>query len=555
MFADQCIVDGILSSDPKENPYLWNANHIYVPYCSSDSWTGAAKARAGKSSFAFHGSLIVRRVVESLFDDLHRDASLYDAKFVLLAGDSAGASGVIMNLDRINAYIERKTARDTSARVHQSAPVVLRGLADSGWFLDNEPFNYMPMQPIQFDAESAIATETSSASALDCDRAQCSPLQSIRQAMRHWDGQVPEACRLQYAQEPWRCYFGYRAYSTLRTPLFVVQWLYDEAQLLVDNIARPETSDEWDYVNKVARDMRSSLDNVSALFAPSCFAHSLVVHKNWNEININGFKLPHVLNSWEEQSLLEPMAQPRQDAIIAGDSDTMIAAAAPAMAAAPPSLGELRYLTHKPTVSISSSATSQSTRRSRKRKRNNQMNTQRARTHRTRASYESTSVASASNEAQSLQQTQNDRQSRSTLVDDVSAMPPSNSMPDTIDGGRIDGFVLTPSSHYTTQQQQRLYPAHVYQHPSSIRHNTATAIPLARVDDMQFAADAVPVATASATATASAALLQSASLSSNRFSNVDERFRLIDACAWPQCNRDCPSLEIEFGSSGIVALV
>lgn len=319
-------VDGILSSEPKDNPYLWNANHIYVPYCSSDSWTGFQEARADRSSFAFMGSKIVEKVVHSLFEDLPRESSLYESKFVLLAGDSAGATGVILNLDKVNRLVQQKFSNASSPGNQSNCSQenlsncepprqvpILRGLADSGWFLDNEPYDYnsgaTPLSQQDsnyFGASSSSGTGTGSTNGeqlVDCDRQRCTPLQSIRMAMLHWNGQVPVACANRQPYDPWRCYFAYRAYQTLKTPLFVVQWLYDEAQLMVDNIIRPGTIGQWNYVSKLANEMRASLENVTALFAPSCFSHSLIVKQSWNQININGFKLPHVLKSWEEEIL------------------------------------------------------------------------------------------------------------------------------------------------------------------------------------------------------------------------------------------------------------
>lgn len=323
-WTKQLPVDGILSSEPKDNPYLWNANHIYVPYCSSDSWTGLQPARAGRSpSFAFMGSRIIEKVVASLFDDLPRDSSLYESKFVLLAGDSAGATGVILNLDKVNRIVQQRfnstqcsPGSDCSEQARQ-APV-LRGLADSGWFLDNEPYdNAASFTPDWPPTTSSVASLSGSESnEPNCDRQRCTPLQSIRQAMLYWNGQVPSACALRQQNEPWRCYFGYRAYQSLKTPLFVVQWLYDEAQLLLDNIIRPDTVDQWNYINKLVSDMRHSLENVSALFVPSCFSHSLIRKQSWNQININGFRLPHILNSWEEEVLSN---QPTLEALLAPD--------------------------------------------------------------------------------------------------------------------------------------------------------------------------------------------------------------------------------------------
>lgn len=312
-------VDGILSSEPKDNPYLWNANHIYVPYCSSDSWTGQQEARADQAapSFTFMGSRIIERVLDSLFDDLPRETSLYESKFVLLAGDSAGATGVILNLDKVNRLVLQRfnASNEQQQRSARQAPV-LRGLADSGWFLDNEPYDFSFGLQADWVTSTLNSQTPAESQELDCDRQRCTPLQSSRQAMLYWNGHVPTACATRQTAEPWRCYFAHHAYQSLKTPLFVVQWLYDEAQLLVDNIVRPNTVDQWNYVNKLVNEMRHSLENVTALFAPSCFSHSLITKQSWNQININGFRLPHVLNSWEEEVLSN---QPTLEALLSLD--------------------------------------------------------------------------------------------------------------------------------------------------------------------------------------------------------------------------------------------
>ena len=47
-------VGGILSADTEENPQFAAANHVLVPYCSSDSWAGTAAAgTAGKHPVDF----------------------------------------------------------------------------------------------------------------------------------------------------------------------------------------------------------------------------------------------------------------------------------------------------------------------------------------------------------------------------------------------------------------------------------------------------------------------------------------------------------------------
>ena len=89
---------GILSSDQEENPHFAAANHVLVPYCSSDSWSGTARPdpRAGQR-FAFLGAEIVAEVVRELvsWEQLGRARELY------LTGSSAGGTGVLVNLDQV----------------------------------------------------------------------------------------------------------------------------------------------------------------------------------------------------------------------------------------------------------------------------------------------------------------------------------------------------------------------------------------------------------------------------------------------------------------------
>jgi len=66
--------------------------------------------------------------------------------------------------------------------------IKVKGVTDSGWFLDRTPFT--PTNKPAVDA--------------------------IRKGMDLWQGRVPRRCREQYLSEPWRCYFGYRIYPTLK---------------------------------------------------------------------------------------------------------------------------------------------------------------------------------------------------------------------------------------------------------------------------------------------------------------------------------------------------
>lgn len=65
--------------------------------------------------------------------------------------------------------------------------VQVRGVSDSGWFLDREPFT-----------SGAVAAA-----------------EVVRQGWKLWNGILPEACASEQ-KEPWRCYFGHRLYNTLK---------------------------------------------------------------------------------------------------------------------------------------------------------------------------------------------------------------------------------------------------------------------------------------------------------------------------------------------------
>ncbi|GFS74372.1 palmitoleoyl-protein carboxylesterase NOTUM [Nephila pilipes] len=264
MWPETRSVGGILSPDPEENPYWWDANQVFLPYCSSDTWSGASYS-SRKGEFSFLGSLIIIEVIKDLLNK-----ELFSADMLLLAGSSAGGTGVLLNLDRVSDFLHGLKSK-----------IEVRGLADSGWFLDNEPY-----QP------------------LDCmDPQTCAPVEAIKRGAKLWNGQVPRRCQMQYAaNDIWRCYFGYRIYSTLQTPVFVFQWLFDEAQMTADNVGAPVSKPQWDYIHKMGNDLRTSLENVTAVFAPSCISHMVLSKKDWRHVKINKVSLPQALRCWELQA-------------------------------------------------------------------------------------------------------------------------------------------------------------------------------------------------------------------------------------------------------------
>ncbi|XP_055338255.1 carboxylesterase notum2-like [Paramacrobiotus metropolitanus] len=257
------IASGILSPDAEENPLFWNTNIVYVPYCSSDVWTGITSAKSTKQKFSFMGALILREVVRALLP-----RGLLKARKVLLAGSSAGATGVMLNVDRIAEQL-----RDEGCKAE------VRGLMDSGWFLESEPFR-----------------------TVDCvDPRRCSPIESVKKGIKLWNGDIPDRCRKLYRHEPWKCYFGFKLYPVIQTPLFVFQWLYDEAQLMAANVFVPRTKAHGTYVQTLRQTMVDSLNNISAVFAPSCVGHVVLTEKLWSQYSVNHVTFGSALRCWWEK--------------------------------------------------------------------------------------------------------------------------------------------------------------------------------------------------------------------------------------------------------------
>ncbi|XP_076869773.1 carboxylesterase notum2 [Brachyhypopomus gauderio] len=260
---------GILSSQAEENPHWHNANMVFVPYCSSDVWSGnkaSTRAKQGKETeFSFMGSVIIREMLRAL-----ALKGLKQAKVVMLAGTSAGGTGVLLNIEKVASQLQQL-----------GADAQVRGLVDSGWFL-----------------------ESKQQKSHDClDSVSCSPVDAIKKGIRLWNGVIPEKCKQHYKRgEEWQCFFGHKLYSFLTTPLFVVQWLFDEEQLRVENIyvgGQSLSEQQWTYMQNLGKELKNSLKDVTAVFAPSCLSHTLITKSNWMDFQVKGTSLSRALQCWD----------------------------------------------------------------------------------------------------------------------------------------------------------------------------------------------------------------------------------------------------------------
>lgn len=151
-------------------------NLIYVPYCSSDLWTGSSNSTHSHGHDIFH----------AIF---HHQNYFPHAKQLVFVGFSAGGLGLLLNLPPILPKFSSQTD--------------LRLMLDSAWFIDYPGLS------------NGIA--------------------KINQGMIYWNSQLPATCQL----EPrYRCLFGSEAIrmfpSSIR--IFILQSLFDLTQLYLDHV-------------------------------------------------------------------------------------------------------------------------------------------------------------------------------------------------------------------------------------------------------------------------------------------------------------------------------
>ncbi len=105
-YPDSLDLEGIFSLDLNLNPEFGTYNHVFIPYCSSDSHFGDRNESADTFGFQFKGKKIVDAVIEDLLDSsILGENNLQNSELVVISGTSAGGRGVQQNLDRMAALI------------------------------------------------------------------------------------------------------------------------------------------------------------------------------------------------------------------------------------------------------------------------------------------------------------------------------------------------------------------------------------------------------------------------------------------------------------------
>ncbi|CAF1292288.1 unnamed protein product [Rotaria magnacalcarata] len=211
-------------------------NIIYVPYCSSDLWSGSSNKTHSHGSDIFH----------AIFDDLKIDKNFQKAKQIIFTGFSAGGLGLLLNLPSLLKQFPTH--------------IDLRVIIDSGWFID---------YPGSINGIS-----------------------KINEAMIYWNTQIPSSCQL---KPQYKCFLGSEAIRLFpsRVSILVIQSLFDQTQLHLDKL----NTHSNDFSLKLIENLRQSSNRIS-IFAPACSIHGFLFRSLWPQFDIEQRTLASVLNAW-----------------------------------------------------------------------------------------------------------------------------------------------------------------------------------------------------------------------------------------------------------------
>eukprot|EP00026_Physarum_polycephalum_P010963 Phypoly_transcript_11152.p1 GENE.Phypoly_transcript_11152~~Phypoly_transcript_11152.p1 ORF type:complete len:398 (+),score=40.12 Phypoly_transcript_11152:45-1196(+) len=235
---------GIFDQNTTNNPDWYDATYVYLPYCTSDSFSGNVTASAKTFGWSFLGKVVLQGVIQTLLPQ-----GLSTATSVLVSGCSAGGAAVVANVDYVNSLLPPNANR------------VLKGHVDAGWFMFATPFSSVPitMQGI------------------------------LETGAKLWGGLPNPACAAAYPENPGMCYMGEFALPYFKVPVLVHQESEDFPQLLINGLQLPWTSAGVAYEDQWRANLTSSLKKLQpphAAFSPACYWHCVTEDDTFWQVSI-----------------------------------------------------------------------------------------------------------------------------------------------------------------------------------------------------------------------------------------------------------------------------
>ncbi|KAG7576605.1 Alpha/Beta hydrolase fold [Arabidopsis thaliana x Arabidopsis arenosa] len=255
-FEHKVAFQGVLSSDPSQNPDFFNWNRVLIRYCDGASFAGHPEAEfKNETRLFFRGQLIWEAIRDELLS-----MGMSHVKHAILTGCSAGGLATLIHCD----YFRDNLPRDAAVKC----------VSDGGYFLNVPDVLGNPTMGSFFHD---VVT-----------------LQNV-------DKSLDQNCVAK--MEPSKCMFPREFIKNIRTPVFLVNAAYDYWQ--IQNVLVPDSADIDEYwamcrLNiqecdaaqmKVLHGFRSSLMDAigefhqnkdGGMFINSCNSHCQMRESSWH---------------------------------------------------------------------------------------------------------------------------------------------------------------------------------------------------------------------------------------------------------------------------------
>jgi hypothetical protein len=210
---------GMLSPNSTINPDMWDWNHVYLPYCSQDQWSGqnttgswANPAQNVVNWTVYDGALqgwynvsqgysfCGHEIFKAVIDYLKTNEGLSDASQVVMSGISSGGMGTYINSNYLGDQLP-----NTDVRV---APV-------AGFFNVVNMSNTFPVYSGEYQASGLLPFTPT----------------ALPGYISLWNSYLPPACVAANPTQTYVCFTAQGIAPTLTVPQFIIQSQTDPVQM------------------------------------------------------------------------------------------------------------------------------------------------------------------------------------------------------------------------------------------------------------------------------------------------------------------------------------
>jgi len=264
---------GYFSTDPKENPLMYNWNHVFMRYCDGGSFSGNNDTVATYKGAKLHWR--GKRVREAIAQDLMENRELKKASDLIVSGCSAGGLATFLHTDQ---WCDMLRAANPKAKC--------AGLPDSGFFLDYEDPTVTCSPPSMYSEDRLGNTINGD---YHCGLKWTYTVQNATAG-------INKDCVAAHAGEEWKCMFAEHSAEHVHTPLFAMQSQYDSWQTghVQGSGGNAKTQVLGNNITARIQSMLMANNKDSGAFLDSCHHHCGA----WNTIRIDGDLVSVAIQKW-----------------------------------------------------------------------------------------------------------------------------------------------------------------------------------------------------------------------------------------------------------------